>query len=143
MLRGAEPFANGGSKLVRRHPRVRGHHQLGDALEATRRYPLQIAGERRLEGLLRLPLRVFRRECLQPIANKEGLHRDRHLGPQRAIVVEHGDPLSFGDVVRATFARHSRNEVNDRAFGGAGVPGSKEVRCHTAFRFGSGVCLER
>jgi hypothetical protein len=71
-------------------------HDLQKSRLAERRQRLAVVIERGLERLLPFPVRVLRRQRLDPVDRKNDLEIHRLLGPQRAVVVEGGDALVGG-----------------------------------------------
>ena len=72
----------------------------------------------------------FAAQRLDAIDRKDDLDIHRLLGPQRAVVVEGGDALVERHEIRAAGRGHARDEVGDRLFHRAVVPGGR----------GSGAC---
>jgi hypothetical protein len=95
--------------------------QLDQPLLPGRRQAFEVARQRGREGGLRLPLRVLRRQGLDPVDGEEELEIDGLLGPQRAVVVEGGDALGGGHEVRAALPGDPGDEVED------GLPGRPVV----------------
>jgi hypothetical protein len=62
------------------------------------------------------------------VEDEERLDVHRLLGPERAVVVEHGDALGHWDEGRVALARHLLDERHDRPSGGDLVPGGQRVR---------------
>ena len=110
-----QPVADERGELVGRETRVRGHHDLEDRRLAAGERVTKIALPQRGEGLLRLPLRVRRRERLDAIQREGQLEVDRLLGPERAVVVEYGDPLAGWNEVWPVRLGHPGDEPHDRS----------------------------
>ena len=79
------------------------------------------------EGLLRLPLGVLRGERLDAVERERELDVHRLLGPQRAVVVEHGDALGGRHVAGRALLRHLGDEGDDRLPGRTVVPGRQRI----------------
>jgi hypothetical protein len=73
-------------------------------------HAFDVAGQDALEGLSCLPLEMLRCERLHAIERERELKIDRLLGPQRAVVVEHGDALVPRHEIRAPVSRYARHE---------------------------------
>jgi hypothetical protein len=74
---------------------MRSHDDLEDG-----RFPicegcLDVALQQRGEGLLGLPLRVFRSQHLDAVEGEQEREIHRLFGPQSAVIVESGDPIAF------------------------------------------------
>ena len=82
----------------------------------------------RLERLLRLPFGVLRRERLDAVESERDLEVHRLLGPQRAVVVEHGDPLRGRHEILACRVRRRLDEVEDARLDRTFVPRWKRLR---------------
>jgi hypothetical protein len=110
-----------------RHAGVGSRYDLEQPLLAGRRQRPRIALEHRLERLRVLPFRVLRRQRLDAVEREGKLEIDRLLGPQRAVVVERGDPLLGWDEVRPALLGHRLDEFDDRLLGRALVPGRQRI----------------
>ena len=138
VARGGDPVADDLRELVGAHAGVGAHRQLQQGLLAAGQHRLQVALEQRRVGLLRLPLRVLRRQRLDAVAHEERLEVHRLLGPQRAVVVEHRDALGRRHEVLAAGLGDGRDEGDDARLGGAVVPRGQRVgglrgwRCRAA-----------
>ena len=85
-----------------------GCHDLHHALLAHRRDRAHVAGQHRLERLLRLPFRMLAGQALH-LGDGEGeLGVDRLLDPERAVIVEGGDAILWGHVVGAALLASPR-----------------------------------
>ena len=122
MLRRAEPVADHLREFVGRVPGVRCRHDLEQTTLACRGDGFAIAFEHAFEGLLLLPLRMLRRQRLDAVEREGELHVDRLLRPERAVVVEHGDPLRRRHEVCSALPRDPADEVDDRPLCLALVP---------------------
>ena len=88
---------------------------------------LEVALEQRGKRLLVLPLRVLRRKRLHAVKGKQELEIQRLLGPECAVVVEHGDALGRRHEIGRALLGNFRHEVHDGLFGLAVVPGWERV----------------
>jgi hypothetical protein len=70
---------------------------------------------------------MIRCQGFHPVEHECQLDVHRLLTPQRAVVVEHGDPLGRRHEVRPTGCGYPHHEVSDRLFRQAVVPGWKRV----------------
>jgi hypothetical protein len=84
--------------------------------------PAEVALVGRLPGLLVAQRRVGLGHLREPPEDEVELDRHRLLAPQRAVVVEGGDPLLGREVVRAVTG-HPGDELSDRPAGRRVVPG--------------------
>ena len=73
---------------------------------------LRSQSHRKVEGVL--PLRMFRRHRLDLIESKGKVKVDRLFRPERAVIVEGGDPLGQRHEIRTALRRHPRDEVGNR-----------------------------
>jgi hypothetical protein len=87
----------------------------------------RVTREQVAERLSRLPLRVLRREGLHAVERELELEVNRLLGPERAVVVERGDPFRRGHEVLPAGRRDTPDEAYDRAFGRPVVPRRQRV----------------
>jgi hypothetical protein len=71
--------------------------------------------------------RLLHHKLLAPILGEKELHLHRLLAPQRAIVVEGRDPFVRRHIVYAAFRRHARDEIDNRRFRRAIVPGFQHL----------------
>jgi hypothetical protein len=92
---------------------MRRKHQLKKCLLAKTHQRLEVQLEQRLERLALLHGRIFAGELLDPIYEKKGLHLQRLLAPERAVVIEDGDAFCRWNEVWSTLLRHARDEVED------------------------------
>ena len=127
MLRRADPVGHHLREFVGRVPGVRRRHDLHQAVFACRGDGLAVAFENPLERLLLLPLGMLRRQGLDAVKREGKLHVDWLLRPQRAVVVEHGNPRGRRHEVRSALPRHAAHEVDDRPFRRALVPRRQRV----------------
>jgi len=65
-----------------------------------------IARQRRLHVRIALPVGMVGDQAAQRVEGKRRLERDRVLGPQRPVVVEHRDPLGHRDELAAPLGGH-------------------------------------
>jgi hypothetical protein len=79
------------------------------------------------------PFGMQRRQRLDPIECERELKIHRLLGPQGAVVVEHGDALPGREIVGAAFACDPSDEFNDRV-----LAGSLRPRCQRIGECGRG-----
>ena len=100
---------------------------------AGRRKRFHIAFEHGLERLLVLPFRVLRRQRLDAVEGERELEIHRLLGPQRAVVVEHGDAFGGRHEIRSGVLGDAPDEIDDRFLCRAVVPRRQ--------RIGLGRCL--
>ena len=77
---------------------------------------------------------MLRRQRLDAVEREGELDVHRLLDPQRAVVVERGDALGLGHEVGRAFRGHRRDEIDDRGFGGAVVPGRQRIGWPSADR---------
>jgi hypothetical protein len=87
----------------------------------------RVTFEHRLEGLRVLPFRMLWRQRLDPVQRVGELHVDRLFDPQRAVVVERGDPLRWRNEVGRSFPGHVSDEGDDRLFRRAIVPRRQRI----------------
>ena len=120
--RGRDPVAQPPREFLRRHSGMCRRHDLHQALLAGRRHRLHVVFQQPLERLLRLPFGVFGREGLDAVEGERDLEVHRLLGPQRAVVVEHGDAVGGCDEAGRTGRRHVGDEPDDRRLRRALVP---------------------
>jgi len=111
-----------------------GPQQLQQAFLAGGGKGLQIAFEGGLEGLLLLPRGMFRYERLDAVHSEGELEVHGLLGPERAVVVEHGDAHRGWHEVGGALLRHLCHEGDDRLLSLAIVPGGERV---------NGLCVRR
>ena len=103
--RDAEPGVNGAPEpcqgrrreLLGREPGVRPEQDVRQRLQAARHRRAHVASEQRLDDGARGQLRVLRRLGVEALQEEERLGVRRPLAPQRAVVVEDGDPLVCRD----------------------------------------------
>jgi hypothetical protein len=117
-----DPVGHRLAELLGRHAGVRRRHHLEDPLLAARQSGLQVPFQQGGEGLARLPLGMARRECLDPVDGERELDVHRLLDPERAVVVERGDPLGGRHEVGRSVPGDSVDEGKDGLPGGRVVP---------------------
>jgi hypothetical protein len=88
-----DPILDDRLELLGRHAGVSGHQEFDDRVLAPRQRGFEVTFEQRGEGLFVLPLRVFGRERPDPVDGEEDLKVERLLGPERAVIVESGNPF--------------------------------------------------
>ena len=76
------------------------HDDFEDRLHAACHSAFHVPLEQRGEGFLVLPFGMLWCEFLDTVEREEDLEIHRLLGPQRAVIVEHGDALSGWHEVR-------------------------------------------
>jgi hypothetical protein len=92
---------------------MRGEHQLKNCLLAKTHQRLEVQLEQRLERLALLHGRILAGELLDPINEKKGLHLQRLLAPERAVVIKDGDAFCRWHEVWSALPRHAHDEVED------------------------------
>ena len=122
MARGGNPVAHERREGFGGHAGVGCHHHLGQSVHARSHNPTHIAFEHGLERLLVTPFGVLRRQCLDTIEHEAGLDGHRLFDPQRAVIVEHGDPIDRPHEIGVANGRHARHEIEDRPLGCAVAP---------------------
>ena len=122
MLCCGDPLVHGGRELVGGHARMRGGHYRKHALFTAPGNAGHVAFEQRRKRLLRFPFRMLRRERLHAIEGEDQLERHRLLRPERAVVVERGNPFRRRDKVRPALTRDPADEVDERFLRRAVVP---------------------
>ncbi|MCY1302312.1 hypothetical protein D9M70_519620 [compost metagenome] len=127
MFGGRKPVLDRLGKRIRRHAGMGRHHEFDDALLAGGGDTRHITLEQRCERLLVLPLRMFRRHRLDAIRSEHALEIVRLLGPERAVIVEDGDPFLRRHEVRPVLAGDARDEIDDGRLCLAIIPGRKIV----------------
>ena len=127
MLRGGEPVDDDLFKGVGRHAGVAEHHQLDARLLAFGEDGLVVVGENGFERLGRPPLGVVGRSRFNAVEGEDDLRVHWLLDPERAVVVERGDALLGENEVGASLVGDAGDEVDDRALGGAVVPGRERI----------------
>ena len=125
---GGQPVGDLGGKGFGGDAGVRRHDDLDDALLAGGRERRLVAVQRRLERLGVAPFGMLRRQRLEPVEREHALGVDRLLDPERAVIVEHGDPLGLRHEVGAALRRDRGNEIDDRRLRRAVVPG-RQISC--------------
>jgi len=88
---------------------------------------MQVALQQRGEGFLRLPFGMLGREGLNTINEKEDLGVNGLLGPQRPVVVEHGDALGLRHKIRRAFLSDLFDEGDDGFLRRGVVPRGERV----------------
>ena len=96
---------------------MRGRQRCTKRFFAAGKHPLEIAREEGLERLLLFPFRMLRRERFDAVESERELEIHRLLGPQRAVVVEHGDAFRLGHKLLAARRGYTLHEVHNGAFG--------------------------
>ena len=127
MFRRRRPRGHRARELLGRHPAMGGAHDVEERLLALGQCPLDVAGEQRLERLLRLPLWMFGRLLLHLLEREGDLEIERLLGPECAVVVEDGDPLCGRDEGWPARTRGVADELDQRLLGLSVVPGRQRV----------------
>ncbi len=122
VARRVEPRAHGGAELVVGHAAVRRRDERAERVLALRGHRLRVALQERRERLGRLPLGMRRPQRLHAVDDERELRVHRLLGPERAVVVEHGDALRLGHEVGARGIGRSCDERLDRGARGALAP---------------------
>jgi hypothetical protein len=114
-------------KFLGPHPGMRG----GDHLEAftrrARRDRLPVTFQHGLERLRHFPLGMIGAQDLDAVYGEGHLNIHGLLAPECAIVVERGDPLGDRDEVRTALGRDAGDEVDDRPFRRAWIPGREGI----------------
>ena len=124
---GGEPVGDELVELLDRHSPTRKRRQVHKALDAGGLQALEITGQRRLERLLLLPLRMPGCDRFRAVHAEDELRIDRLLGPKRAVVVEHGDALGGRHVAVAALLRDLGDELQDARLGRPVIPGGQRV----------------
>jgi hypothetical protein len=121
-----EPAQRRGVELVGGDARVRVEQHRGHLpLPARRGRGREVAAQQRLHHRPRREFRVGGGLLAQPREDEQRLDVGRLLAPERAVVVEDGDPLRRGDVLRPALLRDPREVAEDRVAGGPVVPGGQ------------------
>src|SRR5262245_1725445 len=128
---GSEPGPGHAVELFFAHPGMGRKGQLDDGLLAEAVQRLHVPLEQGLERLTVFQYRILGCELLHPIHQEKALHLDRLLAPERPVVVERRDPLGRRHEVAALLG-HPRDEVEDRGFRRAVIPGREIVPCSHA-----------
>ena len=123
-----EPGRHDLGELLGAHAGVRGHDELDDSLLSRGGQRLEVARQHGGERRLGLPLGVLRRERLHAVERERELHVHGVFDPERAVVVEHGDPLRLGHEARGALAGGGRDEIEDGLLRHALVPGRERRR---------------
>ena len=76
-----------------------------------------VAREHGPEGLSGFPFRVLVGQSLHSVQFKYGLRVERMLHPQRAILVERGNPILRSNVIGVGFFGDGLNKLNNRLLG--------------------------
>ena len=132
ITRGREPVGDDLLEFCRRHAGMGHRDDFDQPLFAGSRQRLHVAVEHRRERLLGLPLRMHRCHGLHAVECEGQLHVHRLLDPERAVIVEGRDALVDRHEVRPALRRDARDEVEDRRFGRAVVPGRERIACACA-----------
>src|SRR5688572_12881815 len=127
MPRCVNPVANDRLEFFRGVACVRRRHELEQSTLASGGHGLHVAVEDSLERLLLLPLWMLRRQGFDAIERERNLNVDRLLGPQRAVVVERGDPLGDLNEVGPALLSYFRDEVDDGLLGSGVIPGGQRI----------------
>ena len=109
-----DPIGDDLREFVGREIGVAGHHELHGGLFAAVEAGLHVAGQDRLVRLFRFPFGMLRRERLDAVDREHDLRVHRLFDPQRAVVVERGDPLVRRHKVGPAFGRDFPHERQDR-----------------------------
>ena len=125
MLRCGHPVRHDLLELGGRVAGMRGGEELQERVLAAGHHALHITGKDALEWLLGGPLGMLSCQGLYAVEREGKLEVHRLLGPQRAVVVEHGDACGWRHVVGASVRRHPRDEGREGLPGGPVVPGRK------------------
>ena len=104
-----------------------GHDDFQQRPFATRQRTFKVALQQRGEGLLVFPFRVSRGERFHPVEGEKELEVHGLLGPERAVIVENGNPLGRGDEIRTAVSGHPGNKFDHRFFHRAVVPGRQGI----------------
>ena len=110
-----------------RHPGMGREHDRLEVAQGELADRRAVAGQHGLERLLLLPLGMLGRQRHHPVEREHHLAVDRVLDPQRAVLVEGGEPVLERDEVRAAGLRGGTDQVEDSLLGRAGVPGRQRV----------------
>ena len=81
-----------------------------------------VVREHRLEGLGGFPFLMLGSQRFHSVQREYGLCVQRMLHPQRAILVEGGNPVFRGNVIRTGLVAGSLNELNNRLLGWSVIP---------------------
>ena len=112
---------------LRCHAGVGDGDDLGDALLAGPGQRRHVAGDDRAEGLAVHPTGLLRRQGANAVEGEGELGVDRLLHPERAVVVEHGEPLLGRHEVGPAVGRRGFEEIEDGRLGGAVAPGRQRI----------------
>ena len=93
-----------------------------------------IAGQGRRNRGVFLPFRMIASKALEFVEDELRLERERGLGPERAVVVEDGDPRRRFEEVGRSGRRRPRYELQDRLPRRAVIPRRERVRCRRVRR---------
>jgi hypothetical protein len=122
MPRRFEPVANDLVEFLGCHAGVRSGNDFGQSLFARCHDALDIASQHGLVRPLLLPLGMLGGHRLDAIEREGKLKVIRLFAPQRAVVVEHGNPLGRRNIVRAAFLDDARDELHQRCLRRPFVP---------------------
>ena len=92
---GRDPVAHDPLELLGGVAGMRGGHEIEEAAFPAAHHGFGVAFGHALERLLLCPVRMLRGQCLDPIEREEELKIQRLLRPERAVVVERGDPFRW------------------------------------------------
>ncbi len=123
----ADPACDDCCEFIGRVAGVRGRHHFEQSPLAGCSNGRHVALEHAFEGLPFSPLGVLWRERLDPVEGESDLKVDWLFRPERAVVVERGDPLGDGHEVRSAFPRHATDEVENRVLRRDVVPRRKLI----------------
>lgn len=95
---------------------------LGNGLFAPLKRRRHVSLQDRGKGFRGLPFRMLRCQSPDPVESKGELDIDRLLDPQRAIVVEHGQPVGRGHEPVPALLRDALHKADDRLCRRTGGP---------------------
>ena len=125
-----EPAADTVIELIHRHPGVRGLEQHHPLAGPRAEHSGDIAGQGRGDRRILLPLRMVSLQPLELVDDELGLEREWRLGPERAVVVEDGDPRRRFEEVGGAGRRRPLDKLENRRAGRAVVPRRERLhRC--------------
>src|SRR5215813_6335278 len=101
---------------------MRGEHELKQRLLAKPHQCFEVQLQQCLEWLALLHCRILLGEFPDACDEKENLHLQRLLAPERSVVVEHRNALCRGYEVGTALTRHAPNKVEDLRFRRTVVP---------------------
>ena len=110
-----DPIADQQAEIFLRHAGVRRIQQVQQVLAVNRGKNVRIVLQDGLERLSFMPFRMLTGKGVNAVTHEKGLHIERLLAPERAVVVKCGDPLGTGTnsgppslVTRSTKSRIAR-----------------------------------